>query len=539
MADEDDREGAARVTPTEVKPNGNVADGARTTKAGGGADATQDGETPAGAEAHGDATEEPDAGAGATAPSETSDAAGNAATDDGADANAATEGATPRATDGKRGDGVPGDGSQQGTTDATAEGDTDSVTGPETQAGDVESTLVSPMAMDATGAPADGDAKDGTSGGKGGHRHGKRRPIIIACGIASIAIVAGCLYVGNETASALSVVDEDARAASLVDSNASGLLDRTTDLTDLTDDDIMPDDGGDDGILVTLSSARDAASAAIAEAAPSSDGIAWYAMDEARALRDDAESVVSDKTSAYDSLHSAVSAVTVSKYEREKSDARDALQSSSDDAQSVLDSTEDKVHDNSIRETLASAIDAGNALLADETLHSASIYESAQSRIDEASKAVSDDNAQWQKEKDEEEARAKAAAAKRYSSKSQATAAASASGGSAVQASDGTWYVSYRGNDCEGTANSDMSVSEYRSGYYIAHRSGANGQMIASKPSHVVVDGKSYHYVSSIVVSEDSSLDSALSYARQNGGIGFQTCTRPLGGDIIVHYEPD
>ena len=372
----------------------------------------------------------------------------------------------------------------------------------------------------------------------------RKRVIAAVCGIAAIAITAGCLCVWHGTASALSEASSAISSATITDSNTNGVLERTASFADLTDDDIMPDDGGDDGILAAYATARDAASTAVSEEMPSVDGIEWYDLGEARSARDDADRIAEEKHDALSTLRSAASIITTSRYERKCSDAKEALQSSSDSAQDVLDSTEDEVHDNAIRQTLADAIDAGNALLGEDGLLSANAYSSAQGRIDDASQAVSDDHAQWQKEKEEEEERARqaaaaAAAAKRYASRSQAAAAASSSGGTAAQASDGTWYVSYRGNDQEGTANSDCSVSEYRDGYYIAHRHGSNGKIIASKPSHVVVDGKSYHYVSSITVSDQSALDDALAYARQNGGIGFQTCTIPTGGDIIVHYEPD
>ena len=388
---------------------------------------------------------------------------------------------------------------------------------------------------------------DGNKPGKAAkdiHPSKRKRVIAAVCDIAAIAITAGCLCVWHGTASALSEASSAISSATITDSNTNGVLERTASFADLTDDDIMPDDGGDDGILAAYATARDAASTAVSEEMPSVDGIEWYDLGEARSARDDADRIAEEKHDALSTLRSAASVITTSRYERKCSDAKEALQSSSDSAQDVLDSTEDEVHDNAIRQTLADAIDAGNALLGEDGLLSANAYSSAQGRIDDASQAVSDDHAQWQKEKEEEEERARqaaaaAAAAKRYASRSQAAAAASSSGGTAAQASDGTWYVSYRGNDQEGTANSDGSVSEYRDGYYIAHRHGSNGKIIASKPSHVVVDGKSYHYVSSITVSDQSALDDALAYARQNGGIGFQTCTRPLGGDIIVHYEPD
>ena len=388
---------------------------------------------------------------------------------------------------------------------------------------------------------------DGNKPGKAAkdiHPSKRKRVIATVCGIAVAAITAGCLYVGHETASALSETSSAISSAAITDDNTNGVLDRTASFTDLTDEDIMPDDGGDDGILAAYATARDAAGTAVAEEMPSVDGIEWYELDEARSTRDDAERIASEKHDALSTLRAAASAITTSKYERQCSDAKDALQSSSDSAQDVLDSTEDEVHDNAIRQTLADAIDAGNALLGEDKLLSADVYSSTQKRIDDASQAVSDDHAQWQKEKEEEEERqrqaaAAAAAAKAYSSQEAAESAASASGGNAVQSSDGTWYVSYRGNDREGTANADGSVSEYRDGYFIAHRSGSNGAIIATRPSSVVVDGKSYHYVSSIVVDDDSAFADAYAYARQNGGIGFQTCTIPTGGDIIVHYEPD
>lgn len=60
--------------------------------------------------------------------------------------------------------------------------------------------------------------------------------------------------------------------------------------------------------------------------------------------------------------------------------------------------------------------------------------------------------------------------------------------------------------------------------------------MIASKPSTVVVNGKTYHYVSSKVVSRDTTWDQVEGYVHANGGIGFQTCYGD--GYLITHYEP-
>lgn len=105
------------------------------------------------------------------------------------------------------------------------------------------------------------------------------------------------------------------------------------------------------------------------------------------------------------------------------------------------------------------------------------------------------------------------------------------------QRSDGTWYVSYRGTDDPSTANADGSTSEWMDGYYVAHSWSSGGQMIASKPNTVVVDGKTYEYVSAITVPQDTTWDQVSEFVYQNGGIGFQTCVGN-GNVIITHYEP-
>ena len=107
----------------------------------------------------------------------------------------------------------------------------------------------------------------------------------------------------------------------------------------------------------------------------------------------------------------------------------------------------------------------------------------------------------------------------------------------ASQGSDGTWYVSYRGTDDSSTANADGSISEWKDGYYIAHSWSSGGQMIASKPNTVVVYGKTYEYVSSITVPQNTKWSEVSGFVYANGGIGFQTCVG--GGNVIItHYEP-
>lgn len=397
----------------------------------------------------------------------------------------------------------------------------------------------------ATPQKADDDADESAKDRDGTERRhvGKKKVVAIACGVAVAAIAAGCLYVGHETSVALSQASSAITQAKDTDSSMRGVLERTKSFSNLTDDNVMPDDGGKDGILPAYAKARKAASSIVTKKMPSIDGISWYELNDSRAVRDDAKAMAGKKRNALRTLRASVAKVTMSRHKRECTDAKNALKAASESAKKVLDGTEGQVHDNAIRQTLADAIGNGNKLLGKKDLLSASVYSSAQEQIDAASKAVSDDHAKWQKEKEASEAaeraRKAAAARKTYASRSAAAAAASSSGGQPVQSSDGTWYVTYRGNDVEGTANADGSVSEYCDGYFVAHRGTKNGNMIASKPRRVMVDGKSYHYVSSTIVDDDTDLDYALSYLRQNGGIGFQTCTIPSGRDILVHYEPD
>ena len=52
-----------------------------------------------------------------------------------------------------------------------------------------------------------------------------------------------------------------------------------------------------------------------------------------------------------------------------------------------------------------------------------------------------------------------------------------------------------------------------------------------------MVDGRTYRYVSSMVVPRDTEWSEVSGFAYANGGIGFQTCD-PSGGYLITHYEP-
>lgn len=115
-------------------------------------------------------------------------------------------------------------------------------------------------------------------------------------------------------------------------------------------------------------------------------------------------------------------------------------------------------------------------------------------------------------------------------------AGSSYGGGYSTGTGDGAWNVSYRGTDDSSTANADGSVSEWRDGYYIAHNWSYGGGQIASKPGTVVVNGRTYRYVSSMVVPRSTTWDEVSGFVYANNGIGFQTCYGD--GYLITHYEP-
>lgn len=102
---------------------------------------------------------------------------------------------------------------------------------------------------------------------------------------------------------------------------------------------------------------------------------------------------------------------------------------------------------------------------------------------------------------------------------------------------DTVWHVDYI--NCYGapSAPDDGSIGLWADGWFIAHSNMPNGDIIASLPEKIEVDGKIYHYESHWIA--DDYLDRAeVIRVRANGGLAFQTCiTEDL--NLMVHYEPD
>lgn len=242
--------------------------------------------------------------------------------------------------------------------------------------------------------------------------------------------------------------------------------------------------------------------------------------------REDNEAKRSHMEDERQAVRTAIFGVETSERQRDVSDAHDALADAISSAEGSLDSVRGKVSDDATVTALEEQLEAAKAARDDDisgiryTSRSecdaqVAAYDDARFALADAQTEAEDSHADWQ-------------AAQR---------AAQRAGGYTSQRSDGTWYVSYRGTDDPATANADGSTSEWRDGYYIAHSWSSGGQMIASKPNTVVVNGRTYRYVSSITVPQSTTWDEVSGFVYANGGIGFQTCVG--GGNVIItHYEP-
>lgn len=245
-----------------------------------------------------------------------------------------------------------------------------------------------------------------------------------------------------------------------------------------------------------------------------------------------------DARDAARELSRAVRGVRESAAARSASDARDALASALEAARGTLSETTGKVADGGVTESLSSAISDAEqrAAAAPEDGATVSSYVTGTAALKEAASASASSHEQWQAQQ--------AAIAAARARQAQAAAAASTRTGSTGayapspsgtgQAAGSAWHVSYT----KGGVDAAGGVREYADHYFVAHRStGTNGKTIASRPSTVVVDGKTYRYVGETHATIGASLDTVYDWATANGGIAFQTCD---GGNqaLVTHYEP-
>lgn len=366
---------------------------------------------------------------------------------------------------------------------------------------------------------------DGSKAASATERRHRRRRVGIA-----VAAVATALLVGSGAyakAWERNQISDLASKDAAIERDISTLVKKSSTETAYTADDLAADDSAYvDQLKAAIKAAQKAADAA------SPTVTDWYDLWDVNGNVNAARDAVSSHKDALDSLSKIVKDVDESHERRLSDDARDALSTAIDAAKSLLDSTDGKVSDNATRDALSSAIDDASRQAGTEG-QDPSVYSGSQDALKKATDAVTASNAAWKKA--QEEAAARAAAAKAAAARTRRTSSGGVSSGTY---DGGTWNVSYRGLDDPTTANADGSTAKWVDGYYVAHSWSEGGKRIASKPQHVVVDGKSYHYVSSEIISLDSDADSAISYAHQNGGIGFQTCVGNNNA-ILTHYEAD
>lgn len=231
----------------------------------------------------------------------------------------------------------------------------------------------------------------------------------------------------------------------------------------------------------------------------------------AETMREDADTLDADRDAINQSMH-----------RKQVADARAALTNLVETMRTSLADSEGQVQDESTRAALSTAIQNAESLLADESADDLAAYQSATDELNTAKASV---DASVAAKKAAEEAARKAEEER----KARGSAAEDAN------ATD-TWHVTYYNAYGTEEADANGAVTQWADRYFIAHDWSSNGQRIMSKPAHVVVDGQTYHYVSSRVVTRDTTWSQIQGFAQANGGIAFQTC---YGANyLITHYEP-
>lgn len=225
---------------------------------------------------------------------------------------------------------------------------------------------------------------------------------------------------------------------------------------------------------------------------------------------------------AADTLDTDRDAINQSVHRKQVADARAALTDLLKTMRTSLADSEGQVQDESTRDALSTAIQNAESLLADKSADDLTAYQSATDELN-AAKASVDESIAAKKAAEE---------AARKAEEERQTRGSAAQDANATD----TWHVTYYNAYGTEEADANGAVTQWADRYFIAHDWSSNGQRILSKPAHVVVDGQTYHYVSSRVVTRDTTWSQIQGFAQANGGIASQTC---YGASyLITHYEP-
>lgn len=330
-------------------------------------------------------------------------------------------------------------------------------------------------------ASEEDETKDGADPVRHRRSH-RRRNIAIASVIAAVVVLAG--GAGGYAYAASNVqkgVDAAQANALAVDKQLTAKIGDAQELLDGTEEEQVAD-------AQTLADLSDAIDKAQAQTGVDDTGanrwLIWQEMDAQAAYDADA----ADASDALSRLEKAMDAVTGSMDAKTLADAKQALQSTVDNADKTYTDSDGKVQDNATRDNLKTALDAAKKVLDDDSVTDAKEYTDQKTAVDNAVKTVNDSIAA--KEKADAEAKAQAEA--------EAAATASSAASSGGYSDSGSSYYggstpSYSGNT--GGSNNGYTAPNYGNSSGDGSYHGGDTDSVGGVWSEL--DGDSWDYVES------------------------------------------
>lgn len=287
----------------------------------------------------------------------------------------------------------------------------------------------------------------------------RRRNIAIASVIAAVVVLAGgaggYAYAASNVQKGADAAQANAQA---VDQKLAEKIAEAQELLDGTEEEQV----ADAQTLTDLSDAIDKAQKLSGvDAVGANRWLVWQELDAQTTY--DADSA--DASDALSRLNKAMDAVTGSVDAKTLADAKQALQSTVDNAGKTYADSDGKVQDNATRDNLKTALDAAKKVLNDDSVTTAQKYTDQKAAVDDAVKAVNDSITA--KEKADAEAEAAATASSAASSGGYSGGGSSYYGGSTGSGST----PSYSGN-----------TSGFNNGY-TAPSGNTSGSSSASTPA--------------------------------------------------------
>ena len=306
-------------------------------------------------------------------------------------------------------------------------------------------------------ASEEDETKDGADPVRHRRSH-RRRNIAIASVIAAVVVLAGgaggYAYAASNVQKGVNAAQANAQA---VDKQLTAKIGDAQELLDGTEEEQVAD-------AQTLTALSDAIDKAQAQTGVDDTGanrwLIWQEMDAQAAYDADA----ADASDALSRLEKAMDAVTGSMDAKTLADAKQALQSTVDNADKTYTDSDGKVQDNATRDNLKTALDAAKKVLDDDSVTDAKEYTDQKTTVDDAVKTVNDSITA--KEKADAEAKAQAEA--------EAAAAASSAASSSGYSDSGSSY--YGGSTGSGSTPSySGNTSGFNNGYTAPNYGNSSG----------------------------------------------------------------